>query len=80
MKLPSYSKYDVILCLLFIVQAAIPRVSYPKAIDVWLSTCMFFVFSALVEYAVVNALSRQTTKEEKRRETIRLRVSDVTHS
>ena len=80
-KLFSGTKYDP-RHFVFVVtlQAAIPRVSYPKAIDVWLSTCMFFVFSALVEYAVVNALSRQTTKEEKRRETIRLRVSDVTHS
>ena len=60
------------------LQAAIPRVSYPKAIDVWLFTCMFFVFSSLVEFAFVNALSRQTTKEEKLQETIRLLVSDVT--
>ena len=76
-KLSSYPKYDVILYLLFIVQAAIPRVSYPKAIDVWLSTCMFFVFSALVEFAFVNSVSRQTTKEEKRQEKIRIHVSDV---
>ena len=39
---------------------------------------MFFVFSSLVEFAFVNALSRQTTKEEKLQETIRLLVSDVT--
>ena len=72
--LPKVRRHFVFVVTL---QAAIPRVSYPKAIDVWLSTCMFFVFSALVEFAFVNSVSRQTTKEEKRQEKIRLHVSDV---
>ena len=37
---------------------SIPRISYPKALDVWLTSCMFFVYSAMIEYALVNTLTR----------------------
>lgn len=41
------------------VNQSMPRVSYIKAIDVWMSCCLMFVFSGLVEYAIVNVLSRK---------------------
>ena len=47
-------------------KTSIPKVSYPKAIDIWMSMGMVFVFSALVEYAFVNALSRKHVKAGQR--------------
>ena len=46
-------------------KSSIPQVHYPKAIDIWMSMCMLFVFVSLVEYAFVNALSREPPKTEK---------------
>lgn len=36
------------------VRASLPRISYIKAIDIYLVMCFIFVFAALLEYAVVN--------------------------
>uniref|UniRef100_A0A1I8J585 Neur_chan_LBD domain-containing protein n=2 Tax=Macrostomum lignano TaxID=282301 RepID=A0A1I8J585_9PLAT len=36
----------------------------PRAIDVWMSTCLVFVFGALIEYAIANVLSRQQSALE----------------
>ena len=42
----------------------LPRVSYIKAIDVWMSVCLAFVFGALIEYSVVNVLARTKKGED----------------
>ncbi|XP_056013023.1 glycine receptor subunit alpha-3-like [Ostrea edulis] len=41
------------------VNATLPRVSYTKAIDIWMSSCLVFVFAALIEFAVANVIARR---------------------
>ena len=47
---------------------SMPRISYPKAIDVWLTVCMFFVYAAMVEYAFVNTFSRMEKRVKQQQE------------
>lgn len=41
------------------VNRTLPRVSYTKAIDIWMAACLVFVVAALVEFAIANVLSRR---------------------
>ena len=45
------------------VWMALPRVSYVKALDVWMSTCVMLVFLAMLEFAIVNTLARQEIRK-----------------
>ncbi|XP_072019835.1 glycine receptor subunit alpha-2-like isoform X2 [Amphiura filiformis] len=38
------------------IQETLPVVTYAKAIDVWLATCLIFVFTSLLEYGFANYL------------------------
>jgi len=40
-------------------QGRFPAVSFTKAIDVWMATCLVFVFGAFIEYSIVNVLARR---------------------
>ncbi|XP_078594927.1 gamma-aminobutyric acid receptor subunit beta-2-like isoform X2 [Branchiostoma floridae x Branchiostoma japonicum] len=59
-------------------RASVPRISYVKAIDVYLIICFLFSFGALIEYAIVNytTLVRQK-KETKRIPLTPLVVTDI---
>ncbi|KAK6173397.1 hypothetical protein SNE40_016856 [Patella caerulea] len=41
--------------------ASLPKVSYIKAIDIWMVVCLGFVFAAFLEYAVLQVLIRRNS-------------------
>ncbi|KAK6010481.1 Neurotransmitter-gated ion-channel transmembrane region [Ostertagia ostertagi] len=45
------------------VEAVPGRASYVKAIDVWMGACMAFVFSAMIEFTVVNYCTRRKQRK-----------------
>ena len=45
---------------------SVPKVSYITFWDVWMVTCMIFVFATMVEFVVVNSL--YNSKKHARRE------------
>ncbi|KAK6732983.1 hypothetical protein RB195_017013 [Necator americanus] len=45
---------------------ALPQASYVKAIDVWMGACMTFVFSAMIEFTVVNYCTRRKSRKQEK--------------
>lgn len=50
------------------ISERLPRVSYVKAIDVWMAMCLVMVFGALIEYSTVNVLYRKDKARMKARQ------------
>ena len=44
------------------VRGSLPKVSYVKAIDIWMATCLVFVFASLLEFAYINVTTRRHYK------------------
>ena len=39
------------------INASLPRLSYLKAIDIWMFICLIFIIASLFEYAIVNSMA-----------------------
>jgi hypothetical protein len=51
-----------------LARESVPKVSYITFLDVWMVTCMIFVFATMVEFVVVNYL--YNLKKHARRECV----------
>ena len=55
-------------CTIYVFLVISTRVSYIKAIDVWMSMNLVFVFTAYMEYAVVTVVARKYKRMLRKKE------------
>ena len=56
------------------VNAALPKISYMKSIDIYLFACFFMVFAALIEYACVGYTDKRIQLRKNRSNKLRLKI------
>ena len=58
------------------VNAALPKISYMKSIDIYLFACFFMVFAALIEYACVGYTDKRIQLRKNRFEAMKKLMED----
>ena len=53
---------------------SLPKISYMKALDIYLTVCFFMVFGALLEYATVSYTGKRIKLNHKRFEEFKKKV------
>ena len=56
------------------VNSSLPKISYMKALDIYLAVCFFMVFGALLEYATVSYVGKRIKINIRRHEEFRAKV------
>ena len=59
------------------VNAALPKISYMKSIDIYLFACFFMVFAALIEYACVGYTDKRIQLRKNRSNKLRLKIKST---
>ena len=68
---PARTSLSILTILTITTQSSgllrsMPAGSFTKAIDVWMATCLVFVFGAFIEYSIVNTLARRQKAKSSR--------------
>ena len=75
-----------LLTLISSTNANMPKISYMKAIDVYLAGCFLFVFASLIEFAVVCYMDqqmpqkRESAKIKRQIDKSRYEIQELLHS
>ena len=74
-------KCSISLCLslLFVLKLfrSLPKISYMKALDIYLAFCFWMVFGALLEYATVSYTGKRIKLNQRRFEEFQQKVADM---